>query len=55
MRLSFLARYECNKNLIFQAKYGITHYCDRNTIGTAWEQIDSNVKSDLYLQMRVKF
>ena len=55
MRFSLLARYECSEHLMFQAKYGITHYRDRKTIGTSWEQIDGNVKSDLYLQVRVKF
>lgn len=55
MRYTLLARYEWGKHLVFQAKYALTHYFDRNAIGTAMEQIDGNVKSDLYLQMRVKF
>ena len=55
MRFSLLTRYELSKHLIFQIKYGLTYYSDRKTIGTAMEQINGNVKSDLYLQVRVKF
>ena len=55
MRYALLARYEWNSNWVFQIKYALTHYFDRTTIGTALEQINGNVKSDLYLQMRVKF
>lgn len=55
IRFSFLTRYEFSKHLIFQAKYGLTYYSDRKTIGTGLEQINGNVKSDLYLQLRVKF
>lgn len=55
MRYALLARYQWNENLMIQAKYGLTHYWDRNTIGTALEQIYGNMKGDLYLQMRWKF
>ena len=54
-RLAFHARYELNKHFIFQAKYGWTHYRDREVIGSGLEQIDGNTKSDLYLQLRWKF
>lgn len=54
-RLAFNARYEFNQHLILQVKYGWTHYRDRESIGTGLEQIDGNVKSDLYLQLRCKF
>ena len=54
-RLAFHARYELNEHFIFQAKYGWTHYRDREVIGSGLEQIDGNTKSDLYLQLRWKF
>jgi hypothetical protein len=54
-RLAFHARYELNEHFIFQAKYGWTHYRDRDIIGSGLEQIDGNTKSDLYLQLRWKF
>lgn len=55
MRYALLARYEWGNHLVFQAKYALTQYFDREKIGTALEQIDGNVKSDLYLQIRCKF
>ena len=54
-RYTFNARYELNKHLIFQAKYALTHYRDREVISSGLEQIEGNMKSDLYLQLRLKF
>ena len=54
-RFALNIRYELSKYLIFQAKYGMTHYRDRKTIGSGLEQINGNVKNDLYLQVRLKF
>ena len=54
-RYFLLARYELNRYLIFQAKYALTHYRDRETIGSGLEQIEGKVKSDLSLQLRLKF
>ena len=55
IRISLLGRYQLDEHWVFQVKYGLTRYSDRETIGTSLEQINGNVKSDLYLQMRVKF
>ncbi len=55
MRHYLLARYEWNNHLVLQAKYALTHYFDRETIGTALEQINGHQKNDLYLQLRWKF
>lgn len=49
------ARYELNKHIMIQAKYGMTHYLNRDVIGSALEAIDGSTKSDLYLQLRLKF
>ena len=54
-RYTFNARYELNKHLILQAKYALTHYRDREVISSGLEQIEGNMKSDLYLQLRLKF
>ena len=54
-RYIFNARYELNKNIIFQAKYALTHYRDREVISSGLEQIEGNMKSDLYMQLRLKF
>ena len=54
-RYTFNARYELNKHLILQAKYALTHYRDREVISSGLEQINGNTKSDLYLQLRLKF
>ena len=55
MRYALVVRYEWGKHCVLQAKYGLTQYFDRETIGTALEQINKSVKSDLYLQLRFKF
>jgi hypothetical protein len=54
-RYTFNARYELNEHIIFQAKYALTHYRDREVISSGLEQIIGNTKSDLYLQLRLKF
>ena len=48
-------RYELNKHIMVQAKYGMTHYLNRDVIGSALEAIDGSTKGDLYLQLRMKF
>jgi hypothetical protein len=54
-RYTFNARYEWNNRIIIQAKYAMTHYRDREVISSGLEQIEGNMKSDLYLQLRLKF
>jgi len=54
-RLAINTRYELNKHIILQAKYGTTHYRNRDKISSALEEIDGSTKSDLYLQLRIKF
>lgn len=54
-RFALNVRYALNEHLIFQAKYGLTHYRDREVIGSGLEQIEGNCKNDLYLQFRLKF
>ena len=54
-RYTFNARYEWNNRIVIQAKYAMTHYRDREVISSGLEQIEGNMKSDLYLQLRLKF
>ncbi len=49
------ACYELNKHIILQTKYAITHYFNREKIGSGLEEIEGSTKSDLYLQLRMKF
>ena len=53
MRLAINVRYELNKHIMVQAKYGMTHYLNRDVIGSALEAIDGSTKGDLYLQLRM--
>ena len=43
------------KWLLLQAKWGWTHYLDRNKIGTGREEISGCNKSDFQLQVRFKW
>ena len=54
-RYAFNARYEWKNCIVFQAKYALTHYRDREEISSGLELIEGNTKSDLYLQIRWKF
>ena len=40
---------------MIQAKWGWTHYQDRNRIGTDTEEIQGSDKADLQVQVRVKW
>ena len=54
-RFTFNARYEWGKHIIFQAKYALTHHRDREVISSGLEEIKGSMKSDLYMQVRLKF
>lgn len=54
-RFSFNTRYELNKQIVLQGKYACTHYRDREVISSGLEQIEGNLKSDLYFQVQFKF
>lgn len=55
IHLGMNVRYELNEHFIFQFKYAMTCYKNRQVIGTGLEQIDGNQKNDLYFQLRIKF
>jgi len=54
-RLSAFLRYDMNKNWMLIAKYGQTTYSDKEEIGSGNDLIEGNRKSDLQLQVRIKF
>lgn len=48
-------QYKYKKFLTFQAKFGWTHYTDRNTIGSGTEEIQGNNKTDVQFQLIIKW
>lgn len=54
-RASAHVRYDLTKHCVMLVKVGHTVYQDRNSIGSGNERIDSNRKTDIQLQCRLKF
>ncbi len=54
-RYSTVIRYDLNKTCMLLAKLGQTVYQDRNSIGSGKDLIQGNKKSDLQVQLRLKF
>ena len=55
LRLALVVSLPIINNMTLNAKLGYTSYFDRETIGTALEQIDASHRTDLQLQLRYKF
>ena len=55
LRYWLMARANIGKRLTLTAKFGVTDYFDRTTIGSSYQQIDASSLSDLDLQLRWKF
>ena len=55
LRYWLMARATIGKRLTLTAKFGVTDYFDRTTIGSSYQQIDASSLSDLDLQLRWKF
>ena len=55
LRLSSVFRYNLTANINISAKAALTHYYDRELIGTGLEEIAGRNKVDLYMQLRWKF
>lgn len=55
MRLYALAQMEAMKNMSVIAKCGITHYFDRDKIGTSYQTINSSTQTDLDIMLRYNF
>ena len=54
-RTALKLQYNFRKFLMFQAKFGWTHYTDRNTISSGTEEIQGNNKADIQFQLRIKW
>ena len=54
-RVAVNLRYDRGKRWMLQAKWGWTHYSDRNRISSGTEEIIGNNKADIQLQLRVKW
>lgn len=55
VRVAAFLRYDLNKQWMVIAKYGQVTYSDREEIGSGNDLIEGNRKSDLQLQVRMKF
>ena len=55
IRYWLMARINIGRHLMLTAKWGVTNYFDRNTIGSSYQQIDASSQSDLDVQLRWKF
>lgn len=54
-RYSTCLRYDFSKAFLFLAKFGQTTYQDRESMGSGNDLIESNKKTDLQMQFRIKF
>ena len=54
-RFYLLAKYHFMKGIDFWVRYGTTAYDHLNTVGSGYDEIDGNRKSDLKMQLRVAF
>lgn len=55
LRSSLMVRADLSDRWMLTAKVGLTHYYDRDVIGTGLQQIDGKDKADIDLQARWKF
>ena len=55
LRLYAVARSEIGKHLTVAAKYAITHYFDRESVGSGAAETDGPNRQTLYLQLRLRF
>lgn len=54
-RYSTCLRYDFSKAFLFLAKFGQTTYQDRESMGSGNDLIESNKKTDLQMQFRIRF
>lgn len=54
-RITTNIRWDVNKYIMLITKFGQTWYYDRETISSGWDEINGNKKTDLQVQLRVKF
>ena len=54
-RWSVNLKYSYKNRLIIQGKWGLTYYKDRDRISSGTEEIQGNRKSDIQLQLKMKW
>ena len=54
-RFYLMARLDLGRNLDIWLRYAITHYTNQQTIGSGLDLIDGNRKSEVKVQLRLKF
>ena len=54
-RYYILVRYKINKSLDFWIRYSATRFSDTESIGSGNDEIEGNSKSDIKIQVRLKF
>ena len=54
MRYTFVGSCRILQNLVFEMKYSLLHYFDRDKISSGLQQITGNSQHNLWLQMRIK-
>ena len=55
VRNYLVLRYKLNRHLSFWGRIARTTYYDRNEVGSGWDEIDGTTKTDMKLQMVVKW
>ena len=55
VRFSLSFRCDFVNQLSVSAKLGYTYYADRDVVGTDLEEIEGNIKADIYTLLRWKF
>ena len=55
VRLALSFRWDIVNQLSMSAKLGYTYYADRDVVGTDLEEIEGNIKADIYTLLRWKF
>lgn len=54
-RVYSLMEYAIKESLVLNAKLGLTHYFDRDHIGSSYQQINSSTQTDLDIMLRWRF
>ncbi|MDR1683041.1 MAG: helix-hairpin-helix domain-containing protein [Candidatus Symbiothrix sp.] len=55
LRYALLCKWQINKQLAFYFKCGSSHSFDREIVGSAWEAIEGNAKTDVFGLLKYRF
>lgn len=54
-RTYLLATWTINSGIVLQAKYAVSRFLDRTTVGSGWDEIDGNQLREVRIQVRVRW